>query len=233
MNVFVIGTRGFPNVQGGVERHCEELYARVAALGCDVTVAARTPYIPAADRVAEFRGVKLRYYWCPRKKAFEAIVHSLIAVLAARRHAVDVLHIHAIGPALITPLAKLLGLKVVVTHHGCDYERQKWGTAAKVLLRLGERFGLTCADHAVVLSEPIRDALAAKYRCVPMTVIPNGVPTPTRIPPGQTLATFNLQPRRYVFTAARFVPEKGLHDLIAAFSKIDRLDVRSRNPVFA
>ena len=24
-NVYVFGTRGFPNVQGGVEKHCEQL----------------------------------------------------------------------------------------------------------------------------------------------------------------------------------------------------------------
>ena len=46
------------------------------------------------------------------------------------------MHIHAIGPALLTPMARLLGMKVVFTHHGPDYDRNKWGTAAKTILKL-------------------------------------------------------------------------------------------------
>lgn len=43
------------------------------------------------------------------------------------------LHIHAIGPALLVPYAKLLGMKVVFTHHGPDYDRDKWGFVAKTI----------------------------------------------------------------------------------------------------
>ena len=30
-NVYVFGTRGFPNVQGGVEKHCEQLYPELTS----------------------------------------------------------------------------------------------------------------------------------------------------------------------------------------------------------
>lgn len=38
MKIVVVGTRGIPDIQGGVETHCEELYPRLAAMGHDVTV---------------------------------------------------------------------------------------------------------------------------------------------------------------------------------------------------
>ena len=41
LRVAILGTRGFPNVQGGVEKHCEELYTRLASTGCRVRVYAR------------------------------------------------------------------------------------------------------------------------------------------------------------------------------------------------
>ena len=41
MKIVVTGTRGIPNVMGGVETHCEELFPRIAALGEDVTVIRR------------------------------------------------------------------------------------------------------------------------------------------------------------------------------------------------
>ena len=59
MRIVVIGTRGIPNILGGVETHCEELYPRIAALGHDVTIIRRTPYIEDNNRISEYRGVKL------------------------------------------------------------------------------------------------------------------------------------------------------------------------------
>lgn len=69
------------------------------------------------------------------------------------------MHIHAIGPALLTPMARLLGMKVVFTHHGPDYDRNKWGTAAKTILKLGERMGTKYANEVIVISEVINNLL--------------------------------------------------------------------------
>ena len=53
--IAVVGTRGFPDVQGGVERHCEELYTRLAAHGVDILVFTRSPYVPDAPRWSSWR----------------------------------------------------------------------------------------------------------------------------------------------------------------------------------
>ena len=45
MKIVVIGTRGIPNIMGGVETHCEELFPRIAARGFDVTVIRRSSYV--------------------------------------------------------------------------------------------------------------------------------------------------------------------------------------------
>jgi glycosyltransferase involved in cell wall biosynthesis len=221
LKIFVIGTRGFPDVQGGVERHCEELYPRLAEKGCDISVAFRPPYIPAEKRRASWKNISLVPVWCPRKKAFEAIIHSLLGVIAARRKSPDILHIHAVGPSIVTPLAKLLGLKVVVTNHGPDYERAKWGKAAKTILKLGEYLGTKFADRVIVISQGIQNAIAEKYGRKDTVLIPNGVTKPVLISAGDTLKRYGLDSGKYVFTAVRLVPEKGLHDLISAYRKIE------------
>ena len=46
MKILVLGVRGIPNVQGGVETHAEQLYPRLSALGCDIEVIVRTPFVP-------------------------------------------------------------------------------------------------------------------------------------------------------------------------------------------
>lgn len=129
MKIVVTGTRGIPNIMGGVETHCEELFPRIARKGFEVTVIRRKSYV--RDTLSSYKGITLSDIETPRKKSLEAIVHTFRAIVRAKRLKADIVHLHAVGPALLTPLARLLGMKVVFTHHGPDYDRDKWGMAAK------------------------------------------------------------------------------------------------------
>src|SRR5919198_5486045 len=120
LHVAVVGTRGVVDVQGGVETYCRTVYPRLAERGCKVVVFTRRSY---AGPAREYRGVSLVPLWAPRSKHAETVVHTTLAVLAASRRRPDVVHFHAIGPSLLVPLARLLGLPVVVRHVGADYER--------------------------------------------------------------------------------------------------------------
>lgn len=135
MKIFVTGTRGVPDIPGGVETHCQNLYPLIAAQGHEVFIAGRSSYRVSEAR--EWKGIRLVNCFSPRSKSLEAIVHTFIALLKAYRLNPDVVHIHAVGPALLVPFARLLGLKVVFTNHGPDYDRQKWGKPAKLMLRFG------------------------------------------------------------------------------------------------
>jgi glycosyltransferase involved in cell wall biosynthesis len=219
LKVFVIGTRGFPGVTGGVERHCEQLYPRLARKGMDVTVLTRSPYL-SPPRLDSWEGVKFIHLWSPRSKHLEAFFHTLFGVVIARRHSPDILHFHAIGPSLLVPLARALGLKVVVTHHGPDYHRQKWGRFSSWILKRGEAWAVRHADGVIVISVGIRELLEGEYGRKDLRLIPNGVDISRPVSPGETLHRFRLEPGRYVLAACRFVPEKGLPDLIAAYQKI-------------
>ncbi len=69
MHIVVTGTRGIPEIQGGVETHCQELYPRIAALGHRVTVIRRTPYIDTTTPINSYKGVDLIDVYAPRKKS--------------------------------------------------------------------------------------------------------------------------------------------------------------------
>jgi glycosyltransferase involved in cell wall biosynthesis len=224
MKITVLGTRGFPNVQGGVEKHCEELYPRLAELGCDVTVFTRTPYIPKEKRLKDWKGINFIHVWCPKRKSFEALVHTFLGFLKTKEISPDIVHIHAIGPSLLVPLVKMSGLKVVMTHHGPDYERKKWGKLARNVLRQGERYGVLYSDGIITISKGVKELIEKTYGRDAI-FIPNGVSIPHLIPPGDELKRWHVEPKKYIFTACRFVPEKGLHDLINAYKSI-------KNPPF-
>lgn len=221
MKVFVVGTRGFPGVPGGVEKHCEELYPRLVARGVDVTVFTRSSYLPRRFRRKQWRGVKLIHLWCLRSKHLEAIIHTFAGVLIARIHSPDIIHFHAIGPSLLVPLAKALGMKPVVTDHGPDYLRQKWGMLSRRALMLGEELAARHAAGIIAVSEGIRESVRMKYGRGDLHLIPNGIVLPQPVPPGETLARLNLEPGGYVLAVSRFVPEKGLGDLVAAYRALD------------
>ncbi len=215
--VVVLGLRGFPGVQGGVEKHCEHLTVELARQGCDVTVLTRRPYV--RPELTRYRGVRLQTLPALRQRSLEAFLHTLLGVLAARRLHPDVLHLQAIGPALWTPLARLLGLRVVVTHHGPDYEREKWGILAKAVLRLGERLGVTFAQQVIAIAPNIAARLEERFHRR-ATVIPNGVVLPRLRPTTAVLRKFRLAPKRYFLAVGRFVPEKNFCDLIQAFGRL-------------
>lgn len=220
MKIVVTGTRGIPGIQGGVETHCQQLYPRIAAMGHDVTVMRRSCYLAEADDCGpDYRGVHLRDIFAPRFKSLEAVVHTFLAVIKAKSLHPDVLHIHAVGPSLLVPFAKMLGLKVVVTNHGPDYDRQKWGALAKRVLRLGEKWGSRRADAVIVISQPIADSLAANYGRRNTDLIYNGVEAPAPCPETAYLESLGLTPGHYVIGLGRLVPEKRFDDLVKAFRK--------------
>lgn len=221
MKIVVTGTRGIPNVMGGVETHCEELFPRIAKRGLDVTVIRRSNYV--RDSLTEWNGVKLVDIDCPKKKSFEAIIHTFRAINEAKRLGADVLHIHAIGPALLVPYAKMLGMRVVFTHHGPDYDRDKWGKAAKTILKLGERMGCMFADDVIVISDVIRNLIKEKYgRTKNVHLIYNGVSQPEICDYPEYFSELGIEKGKYILGMCRFVPEKNLHHLVEAFAKIRR-----------
>jgi glycosyltransferase involved in cell wall biosynthesis len=224
--IIVLGTRGFPKVQGGIEKHCEELYPRLVKSGCDVTVFARAPYFSKIFRVDKWHGVRFKYLWCLKNKNFEAIFHTCIGVFFARFYSPDLLHVHAVGPALIVPIARMLGLKVVFTHHGPDYKRSKWGFFAKKILKIGEFFGVKCANKVIAVSEEIQQKAIKEYGKKDMIFIPNGANMPEKNVSSDMLIKFDVLPKKYIFAVGRFVSEKGLHDLISAYKKINNQDFK-------
>jgi len=223
IRITVLGLRGFPGVQGGVETHAEHLCPLLAELGCDVEAIVRSSYQSAAFR-RSWKGVRVVPLWSPRSRVLETLVHTFLGIMyAGLVHRPDVLHIQAIGPALLTPLARLLGLRVVVTHHGPDYERQKWGRIGRLALRLGEWVGMRGSHGRIVISGAIRSLVQAKHG-IDAALIPNGVLLPELPASTGALDEFALTPGKYILLVSRLVPEKRHMDLIEAFRRAARAD---------
>lgn len=217
MKVVVVGLRAIPGVAGGIETHCEQLYPRIAHAGVDVEVVVRSPYV-TRQRSGNWNGVRIRKFWSPKRSGFETFFHTLIGVVYAGIARPDLLHLHAVGPGLFAPLARAFGLKVIVTHHGSDYERAKWGAFVKRLLKTGERLAMHFAHEVISVSRSKASELAAEYGRQPV-VIPNGVPAIERPTSSEVLEELGLEAGKYVLHVGRWAPEKRQDDLIEGFVK--------------
>ena len=220
MKIVVIGTRGIPNIQGGVETHCQQLYPRIAAMGHDVTVIRRSCYITPDNNILSYRGVKLIDLYAPRIKSIEAIVHTFLGAIKARQLGADIVHVHADGPSMMAPICRLLGMKVVMTNHGPEYDRKKWGKLAKIVLKFGEYIGTKFSNQVIVIAQFINNILVEKYNRTDANLIFNGVETPTKSTSTDYIEQLGLKPQKYVLAVGRFVEEKAFHDLIEAFANL-------------
>lgn len=218
LRVAILGIRGFPAVQGGVERHAEKLACALAELGCDVEAIMRTAYV-AKRPAARWRKVRIARLWAPRISGVEAFVHTFFGTLRAAFCRPDILHIHAIGPALFAPLARAFGLRVVVTHHVLNYENEKWGPLGRTVLRLGEWAGMRYANGRIAVSRGLAEQMARAYR-VPVIAIPNGIDKPNITQSSAILRAFGLSAKAYFISVARIDEQKRQLDLIAAYARL-------------
>jgi len=185
-------------------------------MGCEIHILTRSPFAPRGQE--SLGSIRLHRLWAPRKQGFEALVHSGLGVVYAGLSRPDVLHIHAVGPAVFAPIARLFGLRVVVTHHGPDYEREKWGSLARSVLRAGESLGVRFANRRIAVSRVIADLICSKYG-QESDLIPNGVPVTLPSTDTKFVESLGLEPGRYFLQVSRVVPEKRQLDLINAYAR--------------
>lgn len=226
MKIFIIGIRGFPGVQGGAEKRCEELFTRLTKFGLDIIIFVRKRYFQKDKRFFQWNGIKFLYLYAPKNSGLEAFIHSFLSSLYSLIKRPDIVHYQNMGPAFFVPLVKIFGIKSVVTFDSINYLHQKWNFFAKLILKLGEFFAVKFADKIIVVSNTIKKFIEEKYGRKDLVVIPNGINIQEFVPPGEALKKYNLEPKKYILCVARFVPEKGLHDLINAYKKIKNPDFK-------
>jgi len=216
MKVAMIGLRGIPAKSGGVETVVENLAPLLVKLGCEVTVYCRNPY--CKERPKMFKGVKLRYLPSINIKIGESISHSTFSTFDVLFRKYDIVHYHAMANGLFSFIPRITGKKTVVTLHGLDYEREKWGTAAKAWLHMCEFCASKFPNQLISVSEKIKKHFKKRFN-KDITFIPNGIniEKPRKI---KQLKEFNLKKDNYILFLSRIVPEKGVHFLIKAFKDI-------------
>lgn len=224
MKIAMLGHKRIPSCEGGVEVVVEELAVRMVSKGHKVTCFNRSGHHVAGveydeERKSEYRGIRMKYVPTINRRGLAAMTSSVFASVCAAFGRYDVVHFHAEGPAFMCWLPKLFGKKIIVTVHGLDHQRAKWGKFASWYILAGEHNAVRFADEIIVLSENVRQYFQDTYNRKTV-FIPNGIKENVRFPAQQIAEKFGLQKNDYILYLGRIVPEKGIHYLIEAFRQV-------------
>jgi len=218
LRIAMIGQRGIPATYGGIEHHVEEVSRRLVERGHDVTVFCRPNYNPG--HAATHHGINLVDAPALEYKHLEAISHSLVSSARSLSQSFDVIHYHAVGPCLTSPIPRYLSsARVVATVHGLDANRAKWGGMARRALQAGTWMSARVPDETIVVSKSLARHFSERYGRNAV-VIPNGVTQPAEVTAGPTMSKYGLEPAQYVLFVGRIVPEKAPDRLIEAFAQL-------------
>ncbi|MFS9323637.1 glycosyltransferase family 4 protein [Streptococcus lutetiensis] len=226
LKIAMIGQKHVLSNEGGVEKVVREISTRLVRLGFDVTCYDRkNKHVMDSDEdlptLSEYNGVKIKDCFTIDKKGLAAVSSSLIGSLKILFSGANVVHYHAEGPSAMLPIIKFLSKKkVIVTVHGLDWKRDKWGDGfASKYIKFGEKMAAKYADEIIVLSDGVKKYFKETYNR-DTHFIPNGITQPDIFDSKIISSKYNLNKDSYFLFLGRIVPEKGIHYLIDAYSEV-------------
>lgn len=222
MKIAVIGAKGLPPKQGGIEHYCAEVYPRMVNQGHSVDLFARSSYTESSwlSRY-DFEGVQVISLPGLHMRGVDALITSGLGAIAATAKKYDIVHFHALGPSLFTCMPRISpSTKVVVTCQGLDWQRAKWDSFSSRLIQMGEKAAVRFANELIVVSEALQNYFWETYKR--RTVyIPNAPASYAESDPDFGYGTqLGLNQKRYILFLGRLVPEKRPDLLVEAFNTL-------------
>jgi glycosyltransferase involved in cell wall biosynthesis len=218
LSIAILGTRGVPGRYGGFETMAEELGARLAQRGHEITVYCRTENV--ADRPARYRGMRLVHLPAIRRKSAETLSHTFLSALHAATRRYDVVYVCNSANAPICFIPNLRGQKTILNVDGLEWRRAKWGRLAKAYLRwaarLAARMPVEIVTDADVIQQYYRTRLNRETRCFyyGTALVDRGFGV-------ARLAPYGLQADRYLLYVSRLEPENNALLVVQAYRQLD------------
>lgn len=215
LRVAVLGSRGIPAKYGGFETFAEQLSVRLVARGHRVTVYAESEDDHATTRFYE--GVEVRALPVPRWRAASVIGFDIRCLWNARK-GFDVVYMLGYGAAFACWIPRLSGTPVWINIDGLEWQRSKWGVAARFYLRAMEWFTAKVADRVIADAQAMVTYFQQRHGTkTPCSYIAYGAPGVEIEVDAGLLSRFGLEAGGYLLVVARIEPENHVAEIIRGF----------------
>lgn len=204
--IAILGSRGFPSTYSGYETAVRHIAPDWVSRGIDVTVYCRERN--KGLRSWNENGVRCR--WSPgvETKTLSTLTFGLTSHLNAARRPYDAALVLNIANGFFLPVLKGAGIGTVVNTDGIEWERGKWGTAARRVFFAGAKASAKYADVLVSDSRGIADIWRKTFG-VESEYIPYGAPVIESVGDSRVLAE-GIEPGKYALVVARLIPENNI-----------------------
>lgn len=215
MKIVFIGGRDIHKL-GGIENYMFNLATQLAKLGHEAIVFCESN----RNRDEHINGFRVIYQKGPNNvylcKPWLGLKSTLKAIFKIKK--VDFIHYNTFAPAYCILLPRLLGQKAILQGHGLEWERTKYSSFKRTLIKRISTTITRMSKYVIMCSEAQSQYFNKEYG-LNCTTIPTAINLPNydiKIK-SDILKRYNLIGKKYFLFMARIVPEKNPHILINAF----------------
>ncbi|HEY5369698.1 MAG TPA: glycosyltransferase [Hanamia sp.] len=219
LRIAAFGFRTIPLTKGaaGADKFALELLPRLVERGHTV-IAYNRRYPDIYVKITEYKGVKIKTFKTTHRKGFDTLLHSLKCTWDIIVHnTADIVHIQNGGNSIWALPLRIFGKKVFISQDGVDWKRAKWPWYGKLYLKFAAYITSTMPNQVIfdnVISKKIFEKKFKKH----FEFIPFGSELQSVTEDDSILKKYNLLKGDYYLFVGRFIPDKGLHYLIPAFT---------------
>jgi len=207
MKVAYLGIRCIPARHGGGDTEATETAVRLVELGVEIDAYVRHKYYPEGKQ-NKFKGVNLHFTPTFETKNFGTPIHTLLSIMHLwfKKPKPDLIHMRGVGLALFIPLLKPLGIPIILSVDGKDWERSKWGWLAKKTLLFAAWMAVKLVDELTVDSRVNQEHYKSKFGRTPF-YISYGADSNFNYEQG-ILDKYGLKKEDYLLWVGIYKPEK-------------------------
>lgn len=218
MRIAMIGTRGVPARYGGFETCVEEVGARLADNGHQVTVYCRNHNADVDEQPLEtYRGMRLVHLPAVKKRSLETLSHSALSMGHVLGQGTDAAFVFNSANAPLLPILRARKIPVATHVDGLEWKRDKWNGVGKEYYRRAETLAVRWSDALIADAQGIADYYTEEFSAL-TTVIAYGAPIITDQRP-ELIARHDLTPGGYHLVVARFEPENHVDLIVEGYVK--------------
>jgi glycosyltransferase involved in cell wall biosynthesis len=217
MKIALLGTRGVPANYGGFETLAEELGARLAARGHEVSAYGRRAHIQYDQPT--YRGMRIVLLPTLATKYLDTVVNTFLSVFHVAARRMDVVFACNVANSPFIWVPRVAGQPTVLNVDGLDRRRRKWSALGRAYLWVCEWLALLTPTVMVTDARVMQDYYRRRYG-KRSTLIAYGAEPKDVGGASDVVERCGLQPGRYVLYVSRLEPENNPELVLGGFARV-------------